>query len=396
VRVLVVSNMYPPHHLGGYELMTWSFAEHLPERGGEVRVLTTGFRVPDPDPAFAEGEHVARELDWYWREHGFPRRSMGERLRLERHNAAVFRRHVAEFRPDAVAWWAMGGMSMSLIGLAPRLGLPAVGVVVDEWLGYGPTVDGWQRAFGRPLLAPLAERATGIPTRVDLGASARWVFVSETIRSSAREYGWSGEGLVVHGGIDPDEFPRAAPREWGGRLLCVGRIDPRKGIATAIRALAELPEASLDVIGAGDEEHLAELRQLAAGLGVGERVSFGRRPRVELAAAYAESDAVLFPVTWDEPWGLVPLEAMSIGRPVVATGTGGSGEYLRDGENSLIFSPKDDPAALAAAVRRLAAEPELRERLREGGLRTAAAHTARAFDEAVATELERAAGLRSD
>ena len=67
----------------------------------------------------------------------------------------------------------------------------------------------------------------------------------------------------------------------------------------------------------------------------------GQRAHAEVARLYREHDAVLFPVRWDEPWGLVPLEAMGSGCPVVATGRGGSGEYLRDGENCLLVPPAD-------------------------------------------------------
>jgi glycosyltransferase involved in cell wall biosynthesis len=101
---------------------------------------------------------------------------------------------------------------------------------------------------------------------------------------------------------------------------------------------------------------------------------------------YRSHDALLFPVRWDEPWGLVPLEAMASGMPVIATGRGGSGEYLRDGENSLIV-PAEDPAALAAAVERLAADPDLRRRLRAGGLETAPRHTEPIFNAAVERHL---------
>ena len=74
----------------------------------------------------------------------------------------------------------------------------------------------------------------------------------------------------------------------------------------------------------------ASLRARAAGLDVR---FLGAKPRAELRDVYAAADVVVFPVQWNEPWGLVPLEAMSVGRPVVASGTGGSAEYLRDGEN---------------------------------------------------------------
>ena len=118
-------------------------------------------------------------------------------------------------------------------------------------------------------------------------------------------------------------------------------------------------------------------------------MTFSEYPHEQLAAVYGAADAILFPVEWDEPWGLVPLEAMAVGRPVLATATGGSAEYLRDGDNCLSFAP-GEAAELAAALRRLAAEPELRARLRKGGFATAARHTARAFNEKVEKIIERA------
>jgi glycosyltransferase involved in cell wall biosynthesis len=151
-----------------------------------------------------------------------------------------------------------------------------------------------------------------------------------------------------------------------------------------VRALEHLPsEATLDVVGSGDEDAERRLRALAD-----ERVRFrGAVQREQLPAVYASADAVLFPVRWREPWGVVPLEAMAIGRPVVATGRGGSGEYLRDGENALLFDA-EDPAALAAQITRLANDAPLRERLRSAGLETARAHTAAAHDARATAILE--------
>ena len=98
---------------------------------------------------------------------------------------------------------------------------------------------------------------------------------------------------------------------------------------------------------------------------------FSESPRFELKQRFETADVVVFPTIWEEPFGLVPVEAMACGTPVVATGTGGSGEFLVDEGNNLHIAP-DDPDALAAAVRRLAGEPALRARLVSGGLRTAA------------------------
>jgi glycosyltransferase involved in cell wall biosynthesis len=79
---------------------------------------------------------------------------------------------------------------------------------------------------------------------------------------------------------------------------------------------------------------------------------------------------------------------------VVASGTGGSAEYLRDGENALVYGPRESAGELAAAIGRLAADAELRATLRAGGFRTAARHTSRGYDEAIEAALVEAARRR--
>ena len=388
MRILAVGNMYPPHHFGGYELVWRAAMRHLEDHGHSVRVLTTDLDIGATE---SDDPGVHRELRWYWRDHEFPRLSLTERVRLERHNARVLRRHLAEHRPDVVTWWSMGGMSLSMLETVRRRGIPAVAFVHDDWLDYGRTADGWTGLFGARLkwLAPVATRLSGAPASVDLEHAARYVFVSDTTRRRAREAGVAMASTgVAHSGIDPGYVDPAPPREWSWSLLYVGRIDERKGVQTAVAALAQLPdEATLTIVGGWDEGEEERLRAGAEQLGVLNRVRFlGQRSRDQLRDHYAEADAVVFPVIWEEPWGLVPLEAMARGRPVVATGRGGSGEYLRDGENALLFDA-EDASALARAVARLAEDPDLRARLLEPGLETAKRHTEDALNAAVLREV---------
>jgi glycogen(starch) synthase len=382
VRILAVGNMYPPHHFGGYELVWRSAMQHMRARGHDVHVLTTDLITGSAEP---DDPDVHRELRWHWRTGGFARQSLRERVAMGRHNHGVLERHLAELRPEVVSWWSMGGLSLTLIEAVRRKGLPAVAFVHDDWLLYGPQVDGWLRLFaGRKVAAaPVAERLAGIPAQVDLARAALWVFVSEAIRRRAQALEL-GRTAVAHSGIDATFLEAAAVDDWNWRLLYVGRLDERKGVQTAIEALCHLPqEARLRVVGGWDESEAERLRALAQRLGVAGRVSFdGQLAREALPAVYAAADAVLFPVVWEEPWGLVPLEAMGVGRPVVATGRGGSAEYLEDGENCLLF-PAGDAEDLARAVRRLAAAAPLRERLRAAGRETAARHTEASFNQAV-------------
>jgi glycosyltransferase involved in cell wall biosynthesis len=360
-----------------------------------VRVLAADFRHPGVGDGDEAG--VERCLRWYWRDHEFAWVGPLERLRMERHNHAALERAIGELRPDVVAFWSMGAMSHGLIEAVRLRGLPMVAFVHDEWLDYGRFTDQWLRIYHlRPLrrLPPLVARLTGLPTSVHYGRAGRWVFVSDYVRRRAREVGHVlPDTAVAHSGIHPDFLGPAEARSWRGRLLFVGRLHPDKGIHDAVRALAELPEMTLTFAGSWDPREERALAALVAELGLEDRVTMrGRLERPELRALYRDSDALLFPGRWNEPWGLVPLEAMASGCPVVATARGGSAEYLVDGDNALVV-PAEDPGALAAAVRRLCADAALRDRLRAGGARTAPLHTEPRFNAEVERHLLEIAGL---
>jgi glycosyltransferase involved in cell wall biosynthesis len=238
-------------------------------------------------------------------------------------------------------------------------------VVCDGWLDAAPA--------DVPLCAP----------------GSRTVYVSEYLRSVADPPAWAPTTTaVVPSGIDTDAFPLRSPadRPWTGRLLFVGRLSPAKGAQDAVAALAGLDAGTtLHIVGSGTPEQWAAITTLADRLGVSDRIHVSRGDRETVLAAYDRADAVLFPSRWAEPFGLVPLEAMARGVPVVATGTGGSVTYLRDGRNALLVPPAD-PTALAGAVRRLAADPQLRRALAVDGGRAAGRWTVHRLAERLAAE----------
>ncbi len=397
MRILVVTNMYPPHAYGGYELACRDVVERWRAHGHEVLVLTSTVRVPGVPGAPEDRSRVRRELRLYWDDHVIVRPSPPARLRVELANRAAFDRAVADLRPDVVSAWAMGALSLGLLSRAATRGLPVVPVLCDEWPVYGPQVDSWLRPLlRRPVLARLVRAVTGLPTSLPpLDESGPACFASEALRTGVRARSpWAfPDSAVVPLGIDRDAFaPPAtvdaaarAPTSWNWRLLYVGRIDPRKGIEVAMAALAACPdEATLAIVGRGDDAYLADLRALAVRLGVAGRVSFGHAERDGLAAVYRAADVLVFPPTWDEPFGLVPIEAMACGTPVVASATGGAAEFLVDaggaaagttgdaGEhgNCVLFDA-GDAEGLARALARLAGDADLRARLVRGGLATA-------------------------
>ncbi len=390
MKVLVVSNLYPPHALGGYELSCRDAVDRWVGNGHDVEVLTTRTRFHDPADDPPE-PHVHRVLDWYWSDHRVVRPAVRRRGRIERANQSQLRRRLEADPPDVVSLWAMGGMSMGLISTCVERSFPIVAVIEDDWLVYAPRIDAWCSAWAkRPAwTAALAQQLTGVPTGMPvLPTDAPVAFASHYLQDRARREASVGftKSTVVPLGIDPTDFPARRPgvRPWRGQLLVVGRVEPRKGFDSAVRSLAELPDATLRVVGAGDDRHRDDLLALATELGVADRVSMtGGVQRSEIASVYADADAVLFLSRWEEPFGMVPLEAMSQATPVIATRRGGSAEFLTDNLNCLEV-PADDPAAVAAAVRSLATDEGLRRRLINGGLTTSAAYRVDRF----ADELE--------
>jgi glycosyltransferase involved in cell wall biosynthesis len=163
------------------------------------------------------------------------------------------------------------------------------------------------------------------------------------------------------------------------RVVFAGRIVAAKGIGVLIDAAREV-EAEFVVC--GDGWQLAEMRAKARKEGLQERVRFtGWLPPEQLGAELAEASVVAMPSLWPEPFGLVGIESLSAGRPVVASATGGVADWLDDGVSGLCVPPGDSHA-LAAALDGLLADPERQRAMGEAGRRavaerfTAERHTA--------------------
>jgi glycosyltransferase involved in cell wall biosynthesis len=146
-------------------------------------------------------------------------------------------------------------------------------------------------------------------------------------------------------------------------LLGMGRLHEAKAHDVALQALKDIPEAVLWIAGAGPEE--AKLKAMAEALGVAARVRF-LGWRTDASALYRAADVCVFPSRF-EPLGNVVIKAWAHGLPVVAAASQGPAALIEDGDDGLLV-PVDDPAALAAAVKRVLADPMLRIRLVQKGL----------------------------
>jgi glycosyltransferase involved in cell wall biosynthesis len=189
-----------------------------------------------------------------------------------------------------------------------------------------------------------------------------------------------GSVSTIHNGV-PDEPHRAHERPRPGPLIgAIGRLERQKGFDTLIRALADVEDATLALVGDGSER--GPLEDLARSVGVADRVVWAGWS--DNARGYLGSFDVFALPSRFEGFPLAVLEALLARSAVVAADVGDVAEAVRDGETGLLV-PTEDPAALASAIRRLLGDEDLRRRLGERGRRLVlerftASHMTRAFE----------------
>jgi len=174
---------------------------------------------------------------------------------------------------------------------------------------------------------------------------------------------------VVPFGVDPERFSAdgpAAPRGERPRLIAVATHLRRDGLETAVRALADIPDAELLIVGGPArpmlrrDETCCDLARLAGSLGVSDRVKFAGQVSQDDMPALLRSADLMVDVSWYEPFGMACLEAMACGTPVIASAVGGHRDTVVDGTTGVLVAP-GQPAALARRIRRLLGSPMLLE-----------------------------------
>lgn len=211
----------------------------------------------------------------------------------------------------------------------------------------------------------------------------------------------TGKVSIAPCGVDVGLFSAdgpPAPKPTTHRVLSVGRLVPRKGVDLVIRALPQLAAAGFDdvellIVGGGAEPGLLHadpevrrLLDLGRELGVAGKVTLrGQVPRSDMPGLFRSADAVVC-TPWYEPFGIVPLEAMACGVPVVAAAVGGLQDTVLDHGTGLHVPPRD-PEAIAGALAVLLGNPGLRAEMGSAG--QVRARTRYSWDR-VAAETEKA------
>ncbi|MFG1751384.1 glycosyltransferase [Streptosporangium sandarakinum] len=343
---------------GGQNVHVAALAAALAERGHEVTVHTRR-TAPDQPEHVSAGPGLTVEHVPAGPAEDLPK---DELLPYMPAFGAHLARRWAERPPDVVHahFWMSG---LAALAAARDLGVPvvqtfhALGVVKRRWQGPADTSPP-----GR------------VAAETDIARRAHAIVA--TCRDEVSELLRMGVGheriAVVPCGVDLELFRPdgpVAPRGPAPRVLCVGRMVPRKGLDTVVRALCRLPDAELLIVGGTPrDDEAVRLAGLATACGLTGRVHLlGSVGRAEVPALMRSADA-LVTVPWYEPFGMVPVEAMACGVPVVAASVGG---HLDTVAGCGVLVPPRDPRALSRALLDVLGRPELRASLAEAGRRRA-------------------------
>jgi glycosyltransferase involved in cell wall biosynthesis len=375
--ILIVSNLWPPEFVGGYELGASEVARRLEARGHRITVLTSTYgKGPERDG------RVARLLyeQVRWR----PQRLRRLLIEGARSAAAIprVRRWLRESTFDLVYLFNPLGLDAALVQSLGDLGRPVVAYVSDDWVARWPSCDRLYAAWMDPALAPAGPRRlvvaigrrvlaragvlTREPSRLPF-EHAQWV--SRFVQGLSRPHARPRSEHVIPWGIDVSRFRhRDRTAEELTRWLYVGQIEEHKGAHVAIDAVRLLRDrrepVTLTLVGDDRTGFASALARRVAADGLAPFVYFaGRQPHERLwEEAYDRGGVLVFPSQWDEPFSITLLEAFASGLPVIATRTGGTGELVRDGENATVV---DTASAehLATQWSRLAREPDAAVRM---------------------------------
>lgn len=415
MKILVITNLYPPHLADTEDFRCQNVTEALSERGHTIHVLTStcGLVSEEGHTTHAVGVGSTVRVQRQLRVNGKFDQSavsgVGSLRELEARNNAILREAIIEFAPDVLHVGSLRGLSKSLLVTLHRTRVPTCFSIGDSWLDElrdDPWLAWWHRekvpamqkmqrsslevsgqrakwdAVTPTFLIPGVNRLPAIfdrdtpdeiaPNSIGTPALHHLYFSSPALRDITAAAGFQvAHGKVIHPGVDTRLFngelkPADAPVR---KFLVAARLTPHSGIATAIDALqlirAQGVKATLTVFGRGSSEVLAKLRTQAvqAEMPVEFRASGLQR---DLPQIYRAHDAFIYPVECEELFVGAPLEAMACGLPVIVNQSYGAEALFRSEESCLAF-PSGDAAALAARMLELSQTPNLAAQLAQIG-----------------------------
>ena len=346
MKILFVSNLYPPNVLGGYERLCFEVATELSQRGHDVVVLTSNFGHDGSYP----GQRIIRSLTLLVGESIYEPIESGARAEeISRANRRTLSSVVLAEAPDVIFAWNLYFFDAPFLEtLLNTASAPVVFELTDNWMltFYNPQF--WSRYYdriagGRP--ERLVERLKFLQPSKHLSQHA--IFSSMFMRSLYAQAGlYFADSRVIYHGVQPLKGGVDATPSIGAtlQLLFAGRVVHVKGVHTLVDAMPSLiashPHLSVSLTILGDTQdtkYVESLREQIHHSGLADTIRFA--PPVDLsqlARVFASHNLFVFPSLY-EPFSLTLIHAMQAGMPIVASDAGGTPEVIKHGQTGWLY-----------------------------------------------------------
>ncbi len=375
MKLLVLTDRYPPHYEGAYELHCYQVTEALRAKGYDVAILTTTYGVEQPVIA-GQVYRVLRPAVFTYGSAWQRRMMTGRDVRARLYNYHLTQRLAQDIQPDLIFIWQMEHTSILPVLAIQDANFKTVFRIGSHWLvhmrrDYTAVRNSFKRLYRRASLG--FHRFE----RLRLGAA---IMVSESLLNSHKQAGFdTSQAVVIPTGISADWIVDAPARHpvqnpcW--RFLYAGRLEHEKGVEVILAALQRLVTAGytqvrVDFAGRGQPAYVAGLQQMVRAYGLAVQVRFlGFLPREALLDSYADYDALVFTSLRWEGLPTTIIEAMAKGLPVIASNIGGPSDIIVHQHNGLLVSA-GDADALADALEHVIQQPDLLNQMAYGALET--------------------------
>ena len=340
MKILIITNLYPPNHLGGYEATSAEISEKLKCFGHEVYVLTSNY-----GDGILNETNITRKLKISLQEGKESLLKRVARAKRQAFNYKYTKRHIEKIQPDVVYHFNGANISTASAIACFDTKTPTCFHIADPWLiAHTPTKSG-PRFISKILGSPKWNKNTF--------SCANKIFVSNSLMETYQKNNMcEGISIVVSNGLPSDvlEYNTANHSLLSDelRVVCAGRLRENKGQLVLVNAIAEIKKETpninitLTICGTGDIKYEQKIRDTIKNNHLENVIKLtGEISRLEVLEKMATSDGVIVPSLWEEPFGLVAIEGMALGKPVLASKIGGLVDIVINNETGNLVKAGD-------------------------------------------------------
>lgn len=328
MKILILSNYFPPYYIGGYELACFDTAKYLQNAGHDVYILTG--KHEEESNKF---ERVYRKLKYI----DYENPSYINKHEVEEFNFEITSNVINQVKPDLVYIWSLRLISLSPVWAINKLKVKKIFEIGDFWMkGF----------LGNNFMSKVKRTAKKIlpgfnATNVEIDPI---ISVSQWMVKEMKELYGTKEVFQIPNGTKITKEKTKKNNDVMRYMFC-GRLDYTKGLDLALKALSNMKDRKINdfefnIYGDGDKEYIEKCQKITRLLKLNDHVTFHGKID-NLQEEYKKNHVLLMPTRMREPFGLVLIEAMNYGVVPVATNDYGPSEIIDDHKNGLLFTPSN-------------------------------------------------------